>query len=229
MNNNYFMIKEMPTLERPREKMINYGSKTLSNAELLAILIGSGNAKQNAIELSRMIINNFGGLVALTDITHEELTTIRGIGDAKACNILAALELNKRVSAYALNKKVKITSPNDVCNIFMDELRYDKKEKFIIVLLNTKSEIISKELISIGNLNSSIVHPREVYKYAIKKSAASILFIHNHPSGNPEPSKNDKNITKRLTEVGEIIGIDVIDHIIIGNNRYFSFKENNLI
>lgn len=229
MKNNYFMIKEMPTLERPREKMINYGSNSLSNAELLAILIGSGNAKQNAIELSRDIINNFGGLIALTDITHEELISIRGIGDAKACNILAALELNKRVSAYALNKRMKITSPNDVCNLFMDELRYDKKEKFIIVLLNTKSEIISKELISIGNLNSSIVHPREVYKYAIKKSAASVLFIHNHPSGNPDPSKNDKNITRRLTEVGEIIGIDVIDHIIIGNNRYFSFKENNLI
>lgn len=229
MANNYFMIKEMPTLERPREKMINYGSNTLSNAELIAILIGSGNAKKNAIELSSEIINNFGGLIALTDITHEELTSIRGIGDAKACNILAALELNKRVSAYALKKRLKITSPNDVCNIFMDELRYDKKEKFIIVLLNTKSEIISKELISIGNLNSSIVHPREVYKYAIKKSAASVLFIHNHPSGNPDPSKNDKNITKRLTEVGEIIGINVVDHIIIGNNRYFSFKENNLI
>jgi len=229
MANNYFMIKEMPTLERPREKMINYGSNTLSNAELIAILIGSGNAKKNAIELSSEIINNFGGLIALTDITHEELTSIRGIGDAKACNILAALELNKRVSAYALKKRLKITSPNDVCNIFMDELRYDKKEKFIIVLLNTKSEIISKELISIGNLNSSIVHPREVYKYAIKKSAASVLFIHNHPSGNPDPSKNDKNITRRLTEVGEIIGINVVDHIIIGNNRYFSFKENNLI
>jgi len=229
MANNYFMIKEMPTLERPREKMINYGSKTLSNAELIAILIGSGNARKNAIELSSEIINRFGGLVALTDITHEELTSIRGIGDAKACNILAALELNKRVSAYALKKRMKITSPNDVCNIFMDELKYDKKEKFIIVLLNTKSEIISKELISIGNLNSSIVHPREVYKYAIKKSAASVLFIHNHPSGNPDPSKNDKNITKRLTEVGEIIGINVVDHIIIGNNRYFSFKENNLI
>ena len=229
MKNNYFMIKEMPTLERPREKMINYGSNSLSNAELLAILIGSGNAKQNAIELSRDIINNFGGLIALTDITHEELISIRGIGDAKACNILAALELNKRVSAYALNKRMKITSPNDVCNLFMDELRYDKKEKFIIVLLNTKSEIIRKELISIGNLNYSIVHPREVYKYAIKKSAASVLFIHNHPSGNPDPSKNDKNITRRLTEVGEIIGIDVIDHIIIGNNRYFSFKENDLI
>ncbi|HKL42472.1 MAG TPA: DNA repair protein RadC [Clostridia bacterium] len=229
MANNYFMIKEMPTLERPREKMINYGSNALSNAELIAILIGSGNARQNAIELSSDIINRFGGLVALTDITHEELTTVRGIGDAKACNILAALELNKRVSTYALRKRLKITSPNDVCNIFMDELRYDKKEKFIIVLLNTKSEIISKELISIGNLNSSIVHPREVYKYAIKKSAASVLFIHNHPSGNPDPSKNDKNITKRLTEVGEIIGINVIDHIIIGNNRYFSFKENNLI
>jgi len=223
------MIKEMPTLERPREKMINYGSNALSNAELIAILIGSGNARQNAIELSSEIINNFGGLIALTDITHEELTSIRGIGDAKACNILAALELNKRVSAYALKKRLKITSPNDVCNIFMDELRYDKKEKFIIILLNTKSEIISRELISIGNLNSSIVHPREVYKYAIKKSAASVLFIHNHPSGNPDPSKNDKNITKRLTEVGEIIGINVVDHIIIGNNRYFSFKENDLI
>lgn len=229
MGGNYFMIKEMPDLERPREKMINHGSHMLSNAELIAILIGSGNKKQNAIELSREIISSFGGLIALTDITYEELVSIRGIGNAKACNILAALELNKRVAAFSIKKKMKITSPNDICNIFMDGLRYEKKERFIIVLLNTKSEIISKEVISVGNLNSSIVHPREVYKYAIKKSAASIVFIHNHPSGNPKPSNNDKNITKRLVEVGDIIGISVLDHIIIGNDVYFSFKEHNLI
>ncbi|MEA1975186.1 MAG: DNA repair protein RadC [Bacillota bacterium] len=223
------MIKEMPDLERPREKMINHGTQILSNAELIAILIGSGNKKLNAIELSSEIINTFGGLNRLTDVTYEELLTINGIGTAKACNILASLELNKRISQFSLNKKMKITSPIDVCNIFMDELRYEMKEKFIIILLNTKSEIISKEIISIGNLNSSIVHPREVYKYAIKKSAASILFVHNHPSGNPMPSKNDKEITKRLTEVGDIIGIKVVDHIIIGNNQHFSFKEHNLI
>ncbi|MDM8534840.1 DNA repair protein RadC [Clostridiaceae bacterium HSG29] len=229
MKTNYFMIKEMPALERPREKMINHGTKRLSNAELIAILIHTGNKKQNAIELSHEIINNVGGLSGLTDITFEELTSIKGIGTAKACNILAALELNKRVSAFSIKKKMKITSPNDVCNIFMDELRYEKKEQFIIVLLNTKSEMISTEVISMGNLNSSIVHPREVYKFAIKKSAASVLFIHNHPSGDPRPSKNDKEITKRLTEVGNIIGINVLDHIIIGNNQHFSFKENNLI
>ncbi len=229
MRNNYFMIKEMPDLERPREKMANHGTQVLSNAELIAILIGSGNKRQNAIELSTEIINTFGGLNKLTDVTYEELLTINGIGTAKACNILASLELNKRISQSSLNKKMKITSPTDVCNIFMDELRYEMKEKFIIILLNTKSEIISKEIISIGNLNSSIVHPREVYKYAIKKSAASILFIHNHPSGNPMPSENDKEITKRLTEVGDIIGIKVVDHIIIGNNQHFSFKEHNLI
>jgi DNA repair protein RadC len=223
------MIKEMPDLERPREKMANHGTQVLSNAELIAILIGSGNKRQNAIELSTEIINTFGGLNKLTDVTYEELLTINGIGTAKACNILASLELNKRISQSSLNKKMKITSPTDVCNIFMDELRYEMKEKFIIILLNTKSEIISKEIISIGNLNSSIVHPREVYKYAIKKSAASILFIHNHPSGNPMPSENDKEITKRLTEVGDIIGIKVVDHIIIGNNQHFSFKEHNLI
>jgi DNA repair protein RadC len=229
MEKNYFMIKEMPDLERPREKMINHGPKKLSNAELIAILIRTGNKKENAIQLSHKIINSFGGLIGLTDITYEELITINGIGTAKACNILAALELNKRISEFSLKKKMKITSPDDICNIFMDELRYEKKEKFIIVLLNTKNEIISREIISIGDLNSSIVHPREVYKYAIKKSAASILFIHNHPSGNSKPSKNDKEITKRLSEVGDIIGIKVIDHIIIGNNQHFSFKENNLI
>jgi len=229
MKDNYFMIKEMPVLERPREKMINQGTQRLSNAELIAILIHTGNKNQNAIELSNEIINTFGGLSGLTDITFDELISIKGIGAAKACNILAALELNKRISTFSKKKKMKITSPNDVCNLFMDELRYEKKEQFITVLLNTKSELISTEVISMGNLNSSIVHPREVYKYAIKKSAASVLFIHNHPSGDPKPSQNDKEITKRLTEVGDIIGINVLDHIIIGNNQHFSFKENNLI
>lgn len=229
MKTKYFLIKEMPDLERPREKLIHYGKNALSNAELIAILIGSGNSRKNAIELGREMIINFGGLSGFTDITHHELTAIPGIGDAKACNILAAIELNKRISAHSLNRRMRITSPSDVCNLFMDELRHEKKEQFIVLLLNTKSEVISKELISIGNLNSSIVHPREVYKFAIKKSAASILFIHNHPSGNPKPSQNDRNITDRLVQVGDLVGINVVDHIIIGNDSHYSFKEHDLI
>lgn len=229
MSFNEFTIKEMPTQERPREKMINHGPSALSNSELLAILIRTGSKEKSAIDLGNEVIKKIDGLTKIHDVTHEELLNINGIGNAKACVLLASIELNKRISSLALKKRVRITSPNDIINIFMDELRFEKRENFITVLLNTKNEVISKEIISIGNLNTSIVHPREVYKLAIKKSASSIIFIHNHPSGDSKPSKNDKNITNRLVKAGDIIGIDVIDHIILGNDEYFSFKENNLI
>lgn len=228
MKDNY-TIKEMPLDERPREKLINYGVKSLSNVELLAILLRTGSKKKSAIDLSREIINSFDGVKNLANVSYEELTSINGIGRAKSCQLIASLELNKRISLAGLVESRKITSPEDVYNYFSELLKYDKREQFITILLNTKNEIITHLTISVGSLNSSIVHPREVFNAAVKKSAAAMVLLHNHPSGNPAPSKNDKNITNRIIEAGSILGIDILDHIIIGYDRYYSFKEHNLI
>lgn len=224
-------IKEMAVDERPREKMVLKGPKNLSNSELLAILLRTGNKDKSAIELASYIINmdKVEGIRSLYSITIEELRKVKGIGTAKACQILAALELGKRIATCIPRDKLKITSPDEISSIYMEELRYLKKEVFKIVLLNTKNEIISDLEISVGSLNASIVHPREVFIEAIKRSANKILLIHNHPSGNPQPSKEDKSITQRLIEGGKILGIDVVDHIIFGDGIYFSFKEKLLI
>lgn len=225
-----YLIKEMPADERPREKMVEKGPSYLSNPELMAILLRTGNKDMSAIELASHIINHGGdGIEKLADITIEELQSFNGIGVAKASEIMAALELGKRVFKSSAKKKVAILSPKDISQYYMDELRFFNKEKFKILLLNTKSEILKDIDISVGTLNSSLVHPREVFREAIKRSASRIILVHNHPSGNPTPSGEDKNITKRLMDAGRIIGIEVIDHIIFGDNRYYSFKENCLI
>lgn len=223
-------IKEMPENERPREKLIRYGSNTLSNSELLAILIRTGSREQSALELANTIISSDNnGIRFLANSTVEELSKIKGIGESKACQIIAAIELGNRLSRSTLEFKKTIRSPKDVKDIFINDMRFLEKEHFKVVFLNTKNEIIAFETISIGSLNASIVHPREVFNRAIKKSSASIILLHNHPSGNPEPSKEDINVTKRLIEAGKIIGIEVLDHIIIGDGEYFSLKENSLI
>lgn len=223
-------IKEMPEYERPREKLIRYGSETLSNSELLAILIRTGSKEQSALELANTVLSSDNnGIRFLAKCTVEELNTIKGIGKSKACQIIAAIELGKRLSRSTLESKKAIRSPKDVKDIFIDDMRFLEKEHFKVVFLNTKNEIIAFETISIGSLNASIVHPREVFNRAIKKSSASIILLHNHPSGNCEPSKEDINVTKRLIEAGKIIGIEVLDHIIIGDGDYFSLKENSLI
>lgn len=222
-------VKEMAADERPREKMLAKGEKSLSNAELLAILLRTGTKHKNAIELANYIINkDLQGLRYLQDMTIEELCEIDGIGLSKATMIKAALELGIRVASVKPNT-YKVKNPWDIYKYYMDGLRYQKKEIFKVVLLNTKNEIISDIDVSIGTLNSSLVHPREVFREAIKRSTNKIILMHNHPSGSIEPSKEDKNITSRLIKCGEIIGIEVIDHIIIGDGLYFSFKENMII
>jgi len=222
-------IKEMPENERPREKLIRYGSHTLSNSELLAILIRTGSKKQSALELANILLNNSdNGIRFLANCTVEELRIINGIGESKACQILAAIELGNRLSRSQLEFKKTISCPRDVADIFIDDMRFLDKEHFKVVFLNTKNEVTGYETISIGSLNASIVHPREVFNRAIKRSSASLILLHNHPSGNPKPSKEDISITKRLGEAGKIIGIEVLDHIIIGDGEYFSLKENSL-
>nr|MBP9500400.1 DNA repair protein RadC [Acetoanaerobium sp.] len=201
----------------------------LSDSELLAILINNGTRDKSAITLAREIIETSDGIRNLSNITVEELSKIKGIGLAKACRIISALELGRRVSVASEMQKFKISSPQDIGNVYMEELRYKKKEIFRVVLLNTKNVIIGSKDISEGSLNASIVHPREVFLEAIKKSANKMILMHNHPSGDPTPSSEDINITKRLISAGQIVGIEILDHVIIGDGSFYSFKENGQI
>ena len=227
-SNSWMTIQDMTLEERPREKMILNGPDSLSDAELLAIIIRSGTQKLNAIQLGQAIIKKADNIRYLQDLTIEELKSINGIGETKAVQIKAALELSKRIASFK-PEKYKIKNPWDIYKYYMESLRYQYKEIFKVVLLNTKNEIITDVDISMGTLNSSLVHPREVFREAIRRSSNKIILLHNHPSGNAEPSKEDKSVTNRLKECGELIGIEVIDHIIIGDGIYFSFKENMLI
>lgn len=222
-------LKNMTLEERPREKMLVKGEKCLSNSELLAIIIRTGTKSKNAIELANYIINkDTQGIRYLKDMTIEELCEIDGVGLSKATQIKAALELGSRIASFKPSR-YKVKNPWDIYKYYMDILRYEKQEFFKVVLLNTKNEIISDVEVSKGTLNSSLVHPRDVFREAIKRSTNKIILMHNHPSGSVEPSNEDKNITSRLIKCGELIGIEVIDHIIIGDGLYFSFKESMII
>lgn len=228
MQGNY-TISKIPKDERPREKLINYGAEVLSNSELLALIIGVGSKEDSAITLSQKILSNDNkGLQNIMDLSIEQLKTFKGINNAKAAKIVALSQLSKRISRFRVDKS-KISSPESVAFLLMEEMRVLKKEYFRIVLLDTKNKVINIKTISIGCLDSTVVHPREVFVEAIKQSCASIILVHNHPSGDCSPSKEDKNITKRMIECGNIIGIKVLDHIIIGDGLYFSFKEYGLM
>ncbi|MDY3006216.1 DNA repair protein RadC [Anaerococcus sp. AGMB00486] len=214
---------------RPRERLKNEGYEVLSDEELLAILISTGSQGKNAIELSKDILDKFSS-DELISITVEELCEIEGIKLAKASKIIAGIQFGRRLSERILNKEiVKIKSSNDVYKLMKNKFLDTKKEHFYAILLDTKNVIISKELISTGDLNSSIVNPRECFVVAVRKSAKSVIFVHNHPSGNSNPSKSDMLTTNRLIDAGKILDIEVLDHIIIGLDEYYSFREENFI
>lgn len=222
-------IKDLELKDRPREKLELFGSKYLSDEELLAIIIGTGSKNLNAIELANEVMLKIKKQSDFMDISISELMQINGIGLSKASKIIAALELAFRLNLRKTMKVEVVNSPEIVANLFMYELKNKLKENFYILLLNTKNGIISRELISQGTLNGSLVHPREVFKPAIKKSANSIILVHNHPSGNTKPSEDDILITNRLVKAGNILGIKVLDHLIIGDGDFFSFKERKYI
>jgi DNA repair protein RadC len=224
-----FTIKELPEEERPREKLIKYGAETLSDAELLAIIIRIGNRERTAVELSQDILNYFGGLRAFNGLSVKEMTRIKGIGSAKAIQLRAVVELSKRMASLTQERKERIKSPGDAARLLMPELRFMTQEVFKIILLDIKNQVIAIPLISKGGLSTSFVHPREVFREAIRHSSAAIIMVHNHPSGIPEPSKDDIDITRRLIKSGKIIGIDVLDHIIIGDGIFISMKEEGII
>ncbi len=222
-------IKSLPAEERPMEKGLFQGMDRLSNAELLALLINSGTADKSAIALAEEVLGRGKGIFGLRDMTAQELMEIRGIGKGKAARILASLELGKRVSSILPRDMVSIDSPQSIAVLFMEELRHLKQETFRILLLNAKGEVISTEIISTGELTSTLVHPREVFRPAVKKSAAAVVLVHNHPSGDPQPSREDIETTSRLQECGKMMGIRVIDHIVIGDGIYVSMMSEGLM
>ena len=223
------MIKELPSAERPREKIISGGVSTLSNAELLAVLLGNGTGGCSAIELANKVLALEENLAGLADYQPEELMNVPGIGSAKACSIVAAIELGRRISTTPRRKKISFLNPEEAAALFMEELRPLNKEVFKVAMLNSKNELIMKQDVSVGGLNSSSAHPREVFTVAVRKGASSVILVHNHPSGDPTPSAADIAVTKQLCEAGDVLGIKVVDHIIIGDRSYTSFKNKGLL
>ncbi|TYP73856.1 RadC family protein [Paenibacillus methanolicus] len=229
MEAHSYVLRDVPSEERPRERMMTVGAEALSHAELLAILLRTGTKRESAVLLAARILKECGNLRGLVDMTVEELTAIRGIGPAKAVQLLAGIELGRRLAKSRQSDMPVIRKPQDAADLVMDEMRYLKKEHFVCLFLNTKNQVIVKETLSVGTLNASLVHPREVFRAAIKCSSASIVCVHNHPSGDPSPSPEDIVLTRRLKEAGELVGIDVLDHLVIGDNRFVSLKEQGLM
>jgi len=217
-------IKEMPAEYRPQARLVSVGSTALSDAELLSIIIRTGSRMENAVNLCNRMLSQFD-LKQLSVAPISQIMQIHGIKKAKAAQIAACFELSRRLEVFKSEDLNKISSPEDVYRLLYPGMRETKREIFIELCLDTKNQIIKQETISIGSLNANVVHPREVFKTAIRESAAHIIVAHNHPSGDPTPSREDIEITKKLVETGNIMGITVLDHVIIGDGRHFSMKE----
>lgn len=222
-------IKGMPSELRPRERLLKEGPGALSDIELLAIMLRTGTSDMSAIDLATLLLSKYENLRNLLQVSVEELSSIKGIGLAKAAQIRAALELGRRVAVAVAGERKSIRSPEDAAALVMEDMRYLDREHFVALLLNVKNQVIARELISIGTLNTSSVHPRELFKPAIRRSAASVILVHNHPSGDPEPSREDLEVTGRLVEAGKILGIEILDHLIIGDNKFISLKEKGFV
>jgi DNA repair protein RadC len=222
-------IKELPTDERPREKLWTKGAESLSNAELLAILLRTGTPQGSAVRLAEQLLVRYGGLAGLSAIAPVELSKVKGIGPAKAVSIAAAVALSQRLSSLNAAERPIIRSPQDAAELVMARLRYASKEYFMAVLLSTKNHVLALPVVSVGSLNASIVHPRELFREAIFHSAASVILVHNHPSGDPTPSQEDIQLTHKLVAAGRLLDISVLDHMIIGDGKYVSLKEKGII
>lgn len=227
--NEKIRMKDVPMEDRPRERLIRHGSGTLSDRDLIAIILRSGSKNESVLQLSERLISHFEGMEFLKEASIEELSKIKGIGTAKAVQLLASFEIGKRMLARRGDARYTIRSPEDGAGYVMEEMRVLKQEHFICLFLNTKNQVLHKSTIFIGSLNASIVHPREVFKEAVRRSAASIICFHNHPSGDPSPSREDVDVTKRLASCGKMLGVDVLDHIIIGDSAFVSLKQKGLM
>ncbi|HOI46377.1 MAG TPA: DNA repair protein RadC [Bacilli bacterium] len=215
------MIKEMPEVDRPRERLIYHGAEHLATHELLAILLRTGSKQESVLDLAKRVLQVVEELETLNEMTVHELMAIKGIGMAKAVEILAAIELGSRIKQASGTKK-KVTTPEDVYKLVKDELIHKDQEYLIAIYLNVKSEVIMKKTIYIGTINATIIHPREIFKWAYKYSSFAIILCHNHPTGDPTPSNEDIEMTKKLMAVGETMGIKVIDHVVVAKKGYYS-------
>jgi len=224
-----FTMKQMPLQERPRERLLRAGPEALSSAELVSIILGTGVRGETALSLAGTVLRVFGGLRGIAAASTRDLAGHKGIGPAKAVRLKAAIELGRRIMTLEPEELLQVNGPRDVAGLLMGEMRYLDREHFKVVLLNAKHRVMDVVTVSVGCLDSSLVHPREVFKECLRRNSACIILVHNHPSGDPTPSAEDIAITRRLTSSGLILGIDVLDHIIVGDNRYSSLKELGLM
>ena len=223
------MIKDLPQGERPRERLKQHGPKHLNNTELIAILLRTGMTGENVISLSSRVLTALGGLAGLGRSNFTELCSQRGLSEAKACQLLAAIELGRRFVSLAPEERVVINSPQDVANLLTAEMAVLDQEHLKALLLNTKNEVLGIREIYVGNVNSSVVRPAEVFRPAVRDNATSVIVVHNHPSGDPTPSSEDVSITRALVEAGKMMAVEVLDHLVIGSgNRFVSLKEAGL-
>jgi DNA repair protein RadC len=221
-------VKDWPSDERPRERLVMHGPGALSDAQLLAIIIRNGRTGRSAVDLGRELLERFGSLAGVERAGIREICEVPGIGRAKAAEIKAAIELGRRYQKPSL-AGASFCSSGEVAEYYRPRMKDLKKEMFRCALLDTKNKIIREEVVSVGSLSASIVHPRDTFKAAVRESAAAVIFIHNHPSGDIKPSQEDILLTRRLVQAGEVIGIQVLDHIIIGDDDHFSFRDNGMI
>ncbi len=232
VNSSHMKVKDLPESERPYEKLLDRGSEALSDAELLAIIIKTGTRNLQSIEVAQRVLslNKYEkGLSGLYNLSIEQFKEVEGIGEVKAMQIMAVLEFSKRLAKHKAVREFNIDSPASLAKIYMEEMRYLKQEHFKVVYLDTKNNIMGDKDVSIGTINSTLVHPREVFCDAVKHSAANIIVLHNHPSGDPSPSQEDEKVTIKLFEAGKILGINLLDHIIIGDGKYFNFKGKGIL
>ena len=227
----YQPIKDWPEEDRPREKLLARGAEALSETELLALLLRTGNAStgESAVDQARLLLNRFHSLKGIDDASIQELRAIKGIGPAKTAELKACMEIARRLRQQKWEVGDALRSSEDVFRHFSERLKKEKREIFYVVLLNNKNRKIREVKVSEGSLTASLVHPREVYNPVIRESAAAVIFVHNHPSGDPAPSPEDLEITRRLKEVGEVMGIRVLDHVVVGHDRYFSFSDRGML
>jgi DNA repair protein RadC len=238
MQRNGLRIQDLGESDRPRERLVRLGAQALSNAELVAILMRTGTRGLSALDVAHRVLS-LGregllpaeepepGLRHLVTLTLEQLERVPGVGLAKAVQLKAAVELGRRV-ATSQSARTSVRSPRDVSTLVMEEMRFLDREQFRIVLLDAKNHVLGVRVVSVGSLSSSIVHPREIFKEAIARSSAAIILVHNHPSGDPTPSREDVEVTRRLVEAGRLLGIEVLDHVVVGDNKYVSFKEKGI-
>lgn len=227
-----YTLHDLPVDERPRERLVKYGVESLSLQELLSLIFGRGVKGESVVNISQKLISNFGSLDELSEASIEELKKIKGLGLAKACQLKACFEISKRLvkeESLGKHKNQIIKQPKDLFPLLKEKITNFHKEYFIVASLDNRNKIISIDTVSVGTLNSSLIHPRETFEIAIKNHAASIIICHNHPSGELKPSEDDLAVTQNLIKAGKLLGIEVADHLIITKDGYFSFKEKKII